>query len=323
MDREVICSVEELIAEVSVYLENNKKEISRKASDRMHSEVKSYSEGFVPKTECVEVNERLIDFLIRYLDVYKKCEEPEKDETESFHELVKIEEGIAAKRVRYQIPLTDLLRAINILRETIWSELRIFFESKKSFPASMYFDLEYKINNFIFSSLIKISGYFLGTAENILDHQENMLQKWEEVVKSVYHLSLKIPCRAKFVAIPRLQAEAIAKRLKYSEEEVQDIKVAVGEACDNAIEHSNSHDVVYVNYYILKEYLKIVVIDHGKGFEPEGKGEEPPDLFSERGRGIFLMKALLDHVEITSQLDVGTTVELVKKRCITSSKHQK
>ena len=60
--------------------------------------------------------------------------------------------------------------------------------------------------------------------------------------------------------------------------------------------------------------FKVEVQDYGSGFDPTGRGDEPPDLFSERGRGIFLMKHLMDRLEIDSQSGRGTRIIIAKKR---------
>ena len=51
--------------------------------------------------------------------------------------------------------------------------------------------------------------------------------------------------------------------------------------------------------------------EHEDGAE---RGEEQPDLFAESGRGIFLMKNLMDTVEIDSQVGMGTRIVMTKSR---------
>jgi serine/threonine-protein kinase RsbW len=111
----------------------------------------------------------------------------------------------------------------------------------------------------------------------------------------------------------RLQAEAIARRVGFNDDEVHDIVYSVGEACDNAIEHGLSDNGVDVHYMLTNDEFRVEITDFGKGFDPAGRGEEPPDVFDERGRGIFMMKHMMDEVSFGSTAR-GTRVVLTKRR---------
>ena len=65
---------------------------------------------------------------------------------------------------------------------------------------------------------------------------EDEIRTFETVAGSTHGIELKIPCMSEYVMTARAQAELIAKRMNFIAERVQDIKSAVGEACDNAIE---------------------------------------------------------------------------------------
>ena len=79
-------------------------------------------------------------------------------------------------------------------------------------------------------------------------------------------------------------------------------------------EHGVSEKGVDIRYVIMPNEIVVKITDYGKGFDPTGKGEEIPDLFSERGRGIFLMKTLSTSVNIDSKIGDGTTVTIHKQR---------
>jgi serine/threonine-protein kinase RsbW len=87
------------------------------------------------------------------------------------------------------------------------------------------------------------------------------------------------------------------------------------EAVNNAILHGNKSDpgkTVYVMCVVDKDSLVFRVRDTGKGFRPEDVPDplEEKNLLKTSGRGIFLMRSLMDKVSfrITSE---GTEVELV------------
>ena len=50
-------------------------------------------------------------------------------------------------------------------------------------------------------------------------------------------VELRIPCRAEWVAVARLAVAAVANRLHFSIEEIEDVKLAVAEACTAVIQH--------------------------------------------------------------------------------------
>jgi anti-sigma regulatory factor (Ser/Thr protein kinase) len=58
--------------------------------------------------------------------------------------------------------------------------------------------------------------------------------------------------------------------------------------------------------------FRVEVRDYGQGFDPTDKGKEPPDLFAEDGRGLFLMFNLMDQVEIDSAPGKGTRISMRK-----------
>ncbi len=91
--------------------------------------------------------------------------------------------------------------------------------------------------------------------------------------------------------------------------------VAGTEAVNNAILHGNKSDprkMVRVSCSLSKDALVFRVEDEGRGFKPEEVPDplEEKNLLKTSGRGIFLMRSLMDKVsfKITRK---GTEVELV------------
>lgn len=135
----------------------------------------------------------------------------------------------------------------------------------------------------------------------------------EEVV------ALEIPARAEFVALARLVVSALAASDgDLSDERVDDLKLAVSEACTNAIEAHDTVDTaerVRLRCWADDRGLEVSVEDSGPGFDPASLPDHPPvtdpaRLKFERGLGIPLIRALVDEVEITSSQQ-GTAVRLV------------
>ncbi len=100
---------------------------------------------------------------------------------------------------------------------------------------------------------------------------------------------------------------ATAKEVGFSSEEIENIILAVDEACTNIIKHAyksvtDGEIEIKIKYHDKK--LTIEIIDYGNSFDPEQVPE--PDLqkyynlHKVGGLGMYLMKALMDDVEYTS-----------------------
>ncbi|MFZ5968729.1 MAG: ATP-binding protein [Bacillota bacterium] len=127
-------------------------------------------------------------------------------------------------------------------------------------------------------------------------------------------LSMSVPSKPEYVSVARLTASAVASRMGFNIEEIEDIKVAVAEACTNAIRHGNCTNCVNfdITFQMDEEKLTIDITDYGNGFCCNELKD--PDLSSpkEGGLGIFIIKSLMDEVEFISDLGKGTTIKMIK-----------
>lgn len=91
---------------------------------------------------------------------------------------------------------------------------------------------------------------------------------------------------------------------------IDDVALALTEACANVLKHVQTGDVfeVLVGFDEARAFLD--VIDHGAGFDPELISDPGPD--DESGRGLKLMKELMDSVHFDTASGSGTTVHLEK-----------
>jgi serine/threonine-protein kinase RsbW len=117
-------------------------------------------------------------------------------------------------------------------------------------------------------------------------------------------------------------ATAIAEFMRMSPDRIDEVRMAVVEACINALEHSRAVDEeVYVTFEVLgdkdPEKLRITVRDTGVGFSPEELTEpvieEKLRSNRKRGWGLKIIRGLMDEVEIRSNPN-GTTVVMSKLR---------
>ena len=63
---------------------------------------------------------------------------------------------------------------------------------------------------------------------------------------------MELTANPDFVSIIRLTLSGIANKIGFSLDDIEDIKVAVSEACTNAIKHSSDEKFMYTFDYIRK-----------------------------------------------------------------------
>lgn len=94
----------------------------------------------------------------------------------------------------------------------------------------------------------------------------------------------------------------ISRNVPMDEIQLHKLMVSLTEAVNNAIIHGNKADPrkkVALQCELLPGWLLIMVNDEGRGFKPEGLKNplKKENLMRENGRGIFLMRTLMDRVE--------------------------
>jgi serine/threonine-protein kinase RsbW len=125
-------------------------------------------------------------------------------------------------------------------------------------------------------------------------------------------VELRIPCKPEFVAIVRLAIAAVAHRLAYSMDEIEDLKLAVAEACTNAIQHASESPAIDIRCELTEDELSVRVRDFGRGEMPEIKSR-PLDEPRVGGLGVFLIRALMDEVTYDMHPGQGTELVMVKR----------
>lgn len=130
-------------------------------------------------------------------------------------------------------------------------------------------------------------------------------------------LALRLPRDALSVPVIRHLVRYALTEVGVLDNVSDDIELALAEACANVLRHSGPGDSYDVSVTIGPEFCEIRVIDIGHGFDHVsimGTADlGTPDLNAERGRGLGLMHALVDHVELRSEPEAGTLVRLVKR----------
>jgi serine/threonine-protein kinase RsbW len=132
-------------------------------------------------------------------------------------------------------------------------------------------------------------------------------------VDSVPRLDLCVQLPRETVSVPvvrRLAAHAL-RAFGVHEEDVEDVQLAITEACANVIDHAAETDSYEVRIELAADRCAITVLDQGTGFDA-GEVSHTPEDHSEGGRGLTLMRALVDNLAFRSEPRAGAEVHMVK-----------
>jgi serine/threonine-protein kinase RsbW len=105
---------------------------------------------------------------------------------------------------------------------------------------------------------------------------------------------LSLPSRPENVAVIRHVLGAFAEALRLPAELVEDMRLAITEACTNVVRHAYPEDEIGTIDVLIRptgDRLELIVSDHGSGMGPSSDLSGP-------GLGLPMIAALADHVEI-------------------------
>jgi len=125
-------------------------------------------------------------------------------------------------------------------------------------------------------------------------------------------VNLSLPSKPEYVSVARLTASFVANKMGFDIEAIEDIKLAVGEACNNAVLHSGSKDTYNLEFRQNNETLFIEIKDFGNGFNFNNYHEPKLEDPQESGLGLFIIKSLMDEVVIDTEEGLGTKIIMSK-----------
>jgi serine/threonine-protein kinase RsbW len=153
--------------------------------------------------------------------------------------------------------------------------------------------------------------------------------------------SLHLRCEAASVPLARRLLLGTMETAGVDPDIAYELSVALSEACANAVEHGShpgpdaesrtdartntgngrengtDHAEYRVTAYIEGDRCRIEVTDSGPGFSPLRAHRPVRPLhakshYAEHGRGLFLIEALTDHVQVSNHPDQGAVVSFDK-----------
>ena len=128
-------------------------------------------------------------------------------------------------------------------------------------------------------------------------------------------LSLTLPRDAATIAMARHITTCALEEVGAATRTVDEVALALSEACANVVEHAGADDEYEVRLHLTDAVCEIEVVDSGGAIDLGDIDVDPgmPASPAGHGRGIALMRALVDEINFVSQPDRGTAVCLVKR----------
>ena len=128
-------------------------------------------------------------------------------------------------------------------------------------------------------------------------------------------VELSIPPRSPYVGVVRLAVSSLARSAGLDEERVDDLKIAVSEACANAVlnnEEAGSTEPVAVTWSEDPGLVRIEVSDRGATAAVSSGDEVDTQGFSTRAvMSIALLRSLVDTFEFEARAGGGMTTRLL------------
>jgi serine/threonine-protein kinase RsbW len=122
---------------------------------------------------------------------------------------------------------------------------------------------------------------------------------------------VNLPRESATVPVVRRLCRSSLRSLGVEESCVSDLELALTEACTNVLRHASGTDDYEVEVRTDGRSCDLRVRDAGAGFDPDAEIGEVDG--AESGRGIQLMRLLVDRLQFASDQSTGTVVHLAKK----------
>ncbi len=124
--------------------------------------------------------------------------------------------------------------------------------------------------------------------------------------------SVRLPRDARSLPLMRGLLRQALEHLDVATPAIEEIVLALTEACANVVQHAGEHEEYQVDVAITDDTCRISVLDEGHGFDFDS-ALAPAGSSLEAGRGLLLMKALVDDLQFVRAEDGRHRVELVKR----------
>jgi serine/threonine-protein kinase RsbW len=136
--------------------------------------------------------------------------------------------------------------------------------------------------------------------------------------------TLTIPSDLRLLALARAFVEAVCQVAGFDESATNAIVMATDEATNNVMRHAHQghpEAPIQIQCYFTAEGIEIHLQDEGAPFDLAAVPHLDPGELRVGGRGVFLMRALMDELTCQPRGERGNTLRMVK-RCSRATGHR-
>jgi serine/threonine-protein kinase RsbW len=129
--------------------------------------------------------------------------------------------------------------------------------------------------------------------------------------------TLTIPSDLRMLSVARTFIEAVCQTAEIDRCTIQNIILALGEAVTNIIRHAHREKPeasIQICCRLDAETVEILLSDEGEPFNLAAVPHLDPGELRVGGRGVFLMRTVMDELSCQSQEPRGNTLRMVKYR---------
>jgi serine/threonine-protein kinase RsbW len=124
---------------------------------------------------------------------------------------------------------------------------------------------------------------------------------------------LNLPREVDSVPAVRRLLRCALSLLHVDRQDGSDLEIALTEACANVVKHADGADKFEVLLDVADDGCAIEVVDSGAGFDAAAVTAQAPGPEHDRGRGLFLIRALSDNVRMDSSPRRGCLIHFEKR----------
>jgi serine/threonine-protein kinase RsbW len=127
-------------------------------------------------------------------------------------------------------------------------------------------------------------------------------------------VEVTIPAKPEFVSVARLTAAAVAARQSFTYDEIEDLKIALSEACTALILEGTAGHPLSLRFTLRPDALEMRIETGGRGLDLHPSAPPTKRALDQGRLGVFLMQCLVDDVEARRGEQGKAEVRLVKRR---------
>lgn len=129
--------------------------------------------------------------------------------------------------------------------------------------------------------------------------------------------TLTISSDSRMLSVTRAFVEAICQIANFEKPHIHAVVLAVGEAFTNIVRHAHRDRPgarIQIQCWLHKDALEVRFLDEGTPFDLNAVPHLNPKEIRVGGRGVYLMRTLMDELSSTPRTGGGNTLRMVKRR---------